>query len=403
MQQSTLLTSVERCLTWLETQMLTFDNGYNGVYERIRIDENIRVNWVRPDCNTEIARALTLYKDVAGEDRYEALNQNIKNWLMRAQDNDELSAWRGSFPFYLIDGYDTQSRSGYYVYQNDNGRILLGLLHMHERAPDERLLRSAAKLADYWVSIQRPEGYFYRNDGKTQPYYLGPDFVGWMAAALLKLAKVTGNETYRASALKAYDYYLSLQLEDGRMRTSYELMKTEDWRPVSSETSKAVYAFSIAYQETGDPKFAAALEKAGRYVLRLQHPDGGILNNDAQTKNAALQNNEQLCDLVYTQGFALMALYEAWKASGDRAYLEAAERLASFLAAIQCSGESPLWDGAWRGSYNAVTRQWDGRANQNNHIDEGGMYSVYTGWCASTIMYGMLLLLEEKKRSQAGG
>jgi len=395
--QAPLLTNVEKCLAWIESQMLTFDRGYNGIYERIRIDENVRVNWVRPDCNTEIARVLTLYKQVAGDDRYDALNDNIKNWLLRAQDDDELSAWYGSFPFYLVDGYEKQSRSGYYIYQNDNGRILLGLLHMHELAPDERLLRSAIKLANYWVSIQRPDGTFYRNDGKTQPYQLGPDFVGWMASGLLKLSAVAGNETYRAAALKAFDYYLTLQLEDGRMLTSYELMKTEDWRPVSSETSKAVYAFAVAYQETGDPKFAAALEKAGRYVLRLQHEDGGILNNDAQTKEAALQNNEQLCDLVYTQGFALMALFEAWKASGDAAYLQSAEKLAGFLASIQCSGESPLWDGAWRGSYNAYTREWDGRANQNNHIDEGGMYSVYTGWCASTIMYGMLLLLRERK------
>jgi hypothetical protein len=92
-----------------------------------------------------------------------------------------------------------------------------------------------------------------------------------------------------------------------------------------------------------------------------------------------------------------MALYEAWKATDDETYALAAEKLAGFLASIQCSGESPLWDGAWRGSYNAVTRQWDGRANQNNHIDEGGMYSVYTGWCASTIMYGMLLLLRDRQ------
>jgi len=268
---------------------------------------------------------------------------------------------------------------------------------MHELEPDERLLRSAVKLADYWVGIQRPEGYFYRNDGKTQPYYLGPDFVGWLASGLLTLSRVTGDEKYKRAGLKAFDYYLSLQMEDGRMKTSYELMKTEDWRPVSSETAKAVYAFAVAYRETGDPKFLAALDKAGRYTLHLQHPSGGILNNDALTKDGALQNNEQLCDLVYTQGFALMALFEAYKATNNAEYLEGAEKLAAFLASIQCSGESPYWDGAWRGSYNAYTKQWDGRANQNNHIDEGGMYSVYTGWCASTIMYGMLLLLRERQ------
>src|SRR5690606_2761511 len=50
--QTSWMTNVDRCLEWIENQMLTFHNGYNGIYERIRIDEKTRVNWVRPDCNT---------------------------------------------------------------------------------------------------------------------------------------------------------------------------------------------------------------------------------------------------------------------------------------------------------------------------------------------------------------
>jgi hypothetical protein len=67
-------------------------------------------------------------------------------------------------------------------------------------------------------------------------------------------------------------------------------------------------------------------------------------------------------------------------------------KLASFLMGIQCAGESHLWDGAWRGAYNVRKGCWSGRANQNNDIDEGGMYSVYTGWCNTTIMQGLLEL-----------
>ena len=59
---------------------------------------------------------------------------------------------------------------------------------------------------------------------------------------------------------------------------------------------------------------------------------------------------------------------------------------------IQCRGESPLWDGAWRGSYDVEKECWAGRADQNNPIDEGGMYSVYTGWCNAPNMYGLLQL-----------
>ena len=44
-----------------------------------------------------------------------------------------------------------------------------------------------------------------------------------------------------------------------------------------------------------------------------------------------------------------------------------------------------------------VTKEWDGRANQNNAIDEEGMYSVYTGWCCTNIVYGLELLEQYSK------
>ena len=126
------------------------------------------------------------------------------------------------------------------------------------------------------------------------------------------------------------------------------------------------------------------------FVLSLCHKDGGVLNADADSLNASLQENPMICDLVYTEGFALMGFNEAYALTGDERFKNAALKLADFLMNIQCKNESPLWDGAWRGTYNAEKKCWDGRANQNNNIDEGGMYSIYTGWCASTIMDGLL-------------
>ena len=91
---------------------------------------------------------------------------------------------------------------------------------------------------------------------------------------------------------------------------------------------------------------------------------------------------------------AVIPTYGSLEAAGADIYacLEAAVKLADFLMGIQCTGESHLWDGAWRGAYNVRKGCWSGRANQNNDIDEGGMYSVYTGWCNTTIMQGLLEL-----------
>ncbi len=378
--------SVDKCLDWMESQMLSFNRGSVGVYERIRIDVNRRVNWTRPDCNSEIARAYLKRGRESSADIYE----NIINWLLSVQDNEPMSAWYGSFPFFLNDG-EILANNGQARWQNDNGKVLIALLDMFEISGDERLKEAALKLANHWMSIQRPQGFFMRYDnGVTQSPYKGPCFVFWLAAGLAMCYGLTGDEKYKSSAVLALGYVLPLQKENGRFTTSYELMKREDWRPASSEASIAVFCLARILKYIKSDVYKNAFEKAADYVMSLQHESGGIMNSDEEGKTASLQSNMFICDLVYTQGFALMGLNEAFDLTGRDEYKRAAVKLADFLVSVQCEGESKLWDGAWRGSYNPVSKRWEGRANQNNTIDEGGMYSVYTGWCCSNIMDGLL-------------
>jgi len=118
--------------------------------------------------------------------------------------------------------------------------------------------------------------------------------------------------------------------------------------------------------------------------------NGAIRNADDLCRHASLQNDPNLTDLVYTDGYALVALQEAYQATGEPRFREAADRLADFLVRVQCREESPLWNGGWRDAYDVNTLEPRDRANQENSLDEGGMYSVYTGWCAAPITYGLL-------------
>jgi len=390
--------SVRKALSWIENNMLTFDNGLNGVYERIHIEKRIRTNWVRPDCNAEIARDIALYKIITGDNHYTQIYKNIVNWLIRVQDNDKLSAWYGTFPFYFIDGhilpeYVFGSMGAHSIFPNDNGKILVCLIDLYRYTKESIFLDSAIKLATYWINIQREDGTFLRNDGRTVNFK-GPSFILWLYIGLVMLYKETKEEKYKIAFNKAHDYIENLLLENGRIKTSFEISKTEDWRPVSSEMSIALYAFSRVYDELKDTKYLNDIEKLGKFLLMFQDESGGIVNckNETCDPKLSLQNNSELCDLVYTQGFALIALIYAWKSTMERKYKEAVDKLANFLVNIQCKNESPLWNGGWRGSFNVHSWKWDGRANQNNPMDEGGMYSVYTGWSTSNIVYGLLLL-----------
>jgi hypothetical protein len=104
--------------------------------------------------------------------------------------------------------------------------------------------------------------------------------------------------------------------------------------------------------------------------------------------------------MVYTNGYGLMAWAEAYRVTGRKAYRDAAVALAGFLASIRCQGENPLWDGAWRGSYDVLRGEWSGRADQQNPLDEGGMYSVYTGWCNMPIATGLLWVSEILRKEE---
>lgn len=396
-----LLRAVTAAMSWINNQMLTFDHGYYGIYERVRIDEHIRTNWCRPDCNAEYLRVLHTYRKITGDDTFVSLEEKIYRWLVRIQDKEILSVWKGSFPFYLTDGYIRDPKTGETLYQNDNGKIIVSLCRIYEETKEQGFLEMAEAAAEYWMKVQQPDGTFGILDGKNMEVCRkGPCFVQWLVSGLFLLYKLTGNLLYRGAAQKGMHYLAPLILPSGRCRTSYEMIGMEDWRPVSSEAAIMLYTLCIAYEAGEDPHLPEKIERTGSFLLSLQEESGGIRNCEEGCMGASAADSRELCDLVYTAGFALQAFLLAWRILADEKYREAAVRLAGFLTKIQCRGESLLWDGGWRGSYHMSAKRWEGQANQNNPLDEGGMYSVYTGWCCTNICTGLLELMKALREDE---
>lgn len=378
--------SVAQAIAWIRNNMSSFDEAYWGIYERLRIDLNQRVPYCRPDCNAEFARVLMWEKLINQSTDNDRLTDNVIRWLLLSQSKD------GSFPFYLIEGF-VDVKEGRTIYQNDNGKVLIALSDIYQKTGRDDVLDSANRLADFWVGIQVEDGSFKNMSLPHLRKANGPIFVLWLIAGLYRLYGAAGSLRYKQCADRALKYVMDTHMISDRIKTSYEHEKVEDWRPLSSEIAIALFCFAEVYKLNPSQSLFNEMDKVGKFLLRLQHPTGGIVNNLTDVgSGVSLQRNPDLCDLVYTEGFALMALCSAYRATNDNTYLEAAGLLAKFLIGIQCEGESQYWDGAWRGAYNVLTKTWDGRCDQNNLIDEGGMYSVYTGWTATTIMQGLLEL-----------
>ncbi len=116
-------------------------------------------------------------------------------------------------------------------------------------------------------------------------------------------------------------------------------------------------------------------------------------NGTPETMSASKNNDVNICDFVYTMGYGLNALISLYEVTGKRKFLDYAKKVASFALDVQCKENDPIVDGGWRGSFNKITKVPEGRCNQDNQPDEGGVYSLYAGWCALPITTGLLRLI----------
>ena len=387
------LINVERALLWLR-KMLVLPDGSMGIYERYRIDADKINYWVRPDCTMETARLFYAYGTYKEDPSYQELARKMADYVVSLQRTE---GWfEGSFPFYKyippsLDEEDIGSpEASVFAFPNDTGKIAERLLWLYKETNDERYGEAAQRTLDYLIRVQAPDGSFSLNDSGEVSWLKGVDFVAWPCIALYYGNLFLSDSKYHDAAYKAIAWISTKLTPDWRIRTSFETAQTESWRPPSSELAAAVKAYAIAARFSQDRGIWAGFGHIVNRLTSWQDESGAIRNCDEASRDASMQNDPDMTDMVYTNGYALLAFQEAYRANGNTGYRERAEHLANFLSETQCWGESEKWDGSWRGSYHLTNKCWYGRANQDNELDEGGMYSAYTGWCTAPIAYGLL-------------
>lgn len=378
------------CLRWVGEQMLTFDSGTWGVYERIRITKRERVSLCRPDTASEYLLAVHLYRKATGSTVYGEAFDNVLAWLTYARNGSEAGV-PGGFPFALVDGKKQYVSPDRTLYQNDNGKIISNLLEIYRDTKDARLLEPALSAAEFWLQAQRPDGSFLEGEHVNHDAH-SPFSVLWMLRAMYDCYQVTADARYLTAAERALELAGSF-FDGGRLRTAYELERCENWRPVSSENYIGLLNFCAGYLVSGDERLRAAGERLTDFCLSLIDPEtGGVLNCTPDTAAASQSNDPAILDLVYTQGFALNGMYYAGRALNSATFRLKAERLAAFLCEIQMRDVSPLLDGAWRGMYDLRTQAYGGKIHESSSAEEGGADSVYAGWCSLVNAIGLLRL-----------
>lgn len=364
-----------------------------GLFERWQISVNKKSPLVRPDCTAEYCNLLMFL-----------VKNEIRDDSSFTQKCVELVRWcangvtENGCPF----GFNTEKNaweSDFWI--NDNSKILTTLItfvrEFEHSSVSPQLRSSIDNIAHFLLSAQEDDGGFKACLTKSGERF--PPFVTttiWGTLALAYLYQYTRDSQYLNSLQKALQWLYKRIHQNGRMTTTYEMYKgepfRENWRPPSSESAEFIILAAHIYELFKFEESFKNLEKVFLWLSGLQASNGAVRNCDEASMEASEQNNPNLTDFVYTNGYALLGSLMAFKATSSDKYLLFAKKLGEFLVNNQVK-EDVQWKGSWRGSYDVLKEEWAGRALFGENVEEeGGMYSVYTGWTTAPILLGLSLL-----------
>ena len=133
---------------------------------------------------------------------------------------------------------------------------------------DEEVLDNKTHLylaADWLLYMQNSDGGYARKfsflNGRDKSYI---ETTGYIIETLLKLDK----EKYINSALKAGEWLLSIQNEDG----SFSEIDTN--KPFVFDTGQVLIGLNSLYKFTKEEKYKNAIKKAGEWLVKVQEEDG---------------------------------------------------------------------------------------------------------------------------------
>lgn len=161
----------------------------------------------------------------------------------------------------------------------DNGMILPGLVGLYHATRNERYLKTATRIGNFLLSMQKPGGLFYasydannntRIDSQDKWSSQSGSYHAKLAIGLLDLYNATKDETYRQSAVKICNASLAFQ-ENGRFVTQQN-EKSTHMHPHCYSAEGLLYAGAML----GENNYIASALDAVNWSLDNQLPNGGV-------------------------------------------------------------------------------------------------------------------------------
>ncbi|MDB6125120.1 MAG: hypothetical protein JWQ71_4113 [Pedosphaera sp.] len=366
---------------------------------------------LRADCNSESAMVLALDCALNGTKRSGIVASNLLDYVyfnsgmcsgVRADPKHPaygLIGWGAISPVWLVANYG-----------DDDAATMLSTMLVSSTLKndhwDESLmrallanLRTTGKLGFRGDRVDIPgleaQGWKGYHDAATVNY--SPHFEGFLWACNLWAYRQTGFQPFLNKATNAIAMTMKVYPEGWRWKDNLErahmllslswLVRVED-TPEHRQWLKMVATDLLKHQSpSGAIHDWLGLTGGGHYQIPQSNEAYGTGETPLIQKNG-----DPTSDQLYTTGFALFGLHEAFGATGDKTYKQAEDKLAEFLCRIQIrSKKYPYFSGTWFRAFD--DRRWEFWASS---ADVGwGAWSLESGW-AQAWTAGTLGLREKK-------
>ena len=214
----------------------------------------------------------------------------------------------------------------------DTGQVLLGLNRLYRETKGERYLVAATGAGNWLLKMQDADGSW-----TTMGYHRGQPctYFTRVAAALLELGQLTGEDNYHSSATRNLRWAVSRQQPNGFFQNS-ELIPGDD--PVLHTMVYVLEGFLMAHQITGEDEWLDVLLRGAQPLKKIQLKRDLVLRSQYNS-NLDVTNPEKCVPGIAQWAAVCLHLYEI---TGETDWLEAAKLSIYYLKSKQLRGRGIL-------------------------------------------------------------
>ncbi|HZK62878.1 MAG TPA: hypothetical protein VFC34_01965 [Puia sp.] len=362
--------------------------------------------WIRNDVQGEVAYAMASAGELLHKKEYGEVSANLADFIYFKSNLRDGPRRDKDSPVYGMIGWALTHP--YVFYDDDNARSVLGIIgasaYMHSSKWDQEIVENI--LANFRLSSRQGfQGdrleqddilklgwkHFWERD-LVNPH---PHFESWMWAAYLWLYDKTKykpllEKTETAIRLTMDAYPDKWKWTNGIQQERARMILPLAWLVRVDNTEEHRHWLDMVVTrllENQDASGAIREELgAGAGMFGNSHSNSAYGKSEA---SLIFQNGDSVADMLYTSNFAFFALNEAARATGNKKYTAAVNKLSDFLIRIQVKSKKHQdVDGAWFRAFDYG--RWDYWAS---NADAGwGAWATLTGWIQTWILATQVLV-----------